>query len=239
MEITNLQKNIIDSIIKNETYDAFTFIYNFLNYTSPEETIKILEETHEERFSGLDGNPIILLDFEKSFNALKEYIALAEKLKKEFLVIEFRKEDDEYLYHNEKFLKLPIMLVKKQEQIVQPIETGALIYHYGMNYLIPSPDLEDFKKRGYKNLEETRFELEVKDRRTAMKWTKVIALISICGVLFSTLFNFCTNRNERIVEIKSMPKIDTIKAYILDNSIVDSTTNEAKLLPQSKTDPQN
>lgn len=239
MEITNLQKDIIDSIIKNETDDAFTFIYNFLKYISPEETIKILEEKQDKRFSGQNWNPIILNDFEKSFNALKEYVALAEKLKKEFLVFEFPKEDDEYLYHNEKFLKLPIMLIKKQEQIEQPIETHSLIWRYGVNYLIPSPDLEDFKKRGYKTLEEKRFELEVKDRRTAMKWTKVIAMLSICGVLFSTIFNFCTNRNERIVEIKSMPKTDTIKAYILPNSLIDSTVNKANLLPQSKTDPQN
>lgn len=176
MEITNLQKDIIDSIIKNETYDAFTFIYNFLKYTSPEETIKILEVKDEKRFSGMEGNLIILHDFETSFNALKEYIALVEKLKKEFLVIEFLKDDYEYQSYNAKFLKFPTMLIQKQEKIEQPVETHTLAYQYGVNYIIPSPDLEDFKNRGYKTLEEKRFELEVKDRKTAMNWTKAIAL---------------------------------------------------------------
>ena len=99
---------------------------------------------------------------------------------------------------------------------------------------MPMPDLLDFKNRGYKTLEEKRFESEVKDRRTAMNWTKAIAFISILSVLFSTLFNFFTNRNERIVEIKSMPKTDTIKAYILHNTTIDSTEDRTKLLPMSK-----
>ncbi|MDP3432209.1 MAG: hypothetical protein Q8T04_04490 [Bacteroidota bacterium] len=239
MELTNLQKNIINSIIKNEVYDVLTFIYKFLDYTPHDETIKILKAKDEKRFSGMEGHLIILNDFETSFNALKEYIALVEKLKKEFLVIEFLKDDYEYQSYNAKFLKFPTMLIQKQEKIDQPVETHTLAYQYGVKYIIPSPDLEDFKSRGYKTLEEKRFELEVKDRKTAMNWTKAIALLSIFGVLFSTLFNFFTSRNERIVEIKSVPKTDTIKAYILSNSLIDSTVNKVKLLPKSKTDVQN
>lgn len=239
MELTKLQKKIIDSIIKNEVYDVLTFIYKFLDYIPHEETIKILGESDLARFSDPRGELLILRDFEASFHAIKDYVTLIEKFKREFLIIEFDKGDDHYDFYNEIFLKFPTMLIRKNEEIQQPNEIHDLAYRYGRNYIMPMPDLLDFKNRGYKTLEEKRFESEVKDRKTAMKWTKTIALISIFGVLFSTLFNFFTNKNERIVEIKSMPKTDTIKAYILHNSTIDSTIDRTKLLPISKSAQKN
>lgn len=223
MELTKIQQRIIESIIEKEVYDVLTYIYKFLDYIPDNETKAMLTPEDLTRFSDKRSNLIILKDYELSYNAVQEYVTLIEKLKKEFLVIELDKGDEHYDFYNEKFLKFPIMLVERNGEIKQPHEIHELTYRYGVNYILPLPDLKDFKNRNYKTIDESKFESEMADRASAMKWTKAIALISIIGVIFSTLFNFFTNRNDRVVEIKSMPKTDTIKAYIIQSENIDTT----------------
>lgn len=201
MEFNVFQLSLIDEIKEGNIYDLTSYIKKYFDVVSH----KLDGNDYTQLFILSNFDKIKIKNVEEAYYYCFNLFSLIEFLKSNKLIyfLETRDQLDitfEADYENEK-TKLYITLINKLFK-----RNNILFY--------PSEEINSFIDRDYETLEEKKVFVEDNDRKVALKWTKVIAIVSIFLSIITTCYNIFMYNNFRNVNIQNQK--DTIKVIIVD-----------------------
>lgn len=221
---TAFQKEVIDKIIERKISDIYSFLEvmrlcTVRNYGWSEHKRAISSENVHE------CNYLYELN-ETTFDELKiqisEFISVCNFIERESYI---------YAFPIKTRIFKPIVMFKSDTEI----DNSETFNFYSINQLIfsrslyeffPSPELETFKKRNYRTIQQIILIQEIKDRKRAQLLTLFVALLSIVVGLMSIIVDITYSGKERDVNIKN--------ENAFKDTIIVKYVNEKKYLDTNK-----
>jgi hypothetical protein len=201
MEFNVYQLSLIEEIKVGNIYDLTSYIKRNFDIISH----NLNENDYEQLFVLSNFDKIKIKNVKEAYYYCFNLFSLIEFLKNSKLIYYLETRDQlnitfEADYEDEK-TKLYITLINKLFK-----RNNILFY--------PSEEINSFIDRNYETIEEKKVFVEDNDRKEALKWTKVIAIISICLSIITTVYNIFMYNNFRNVTLQNQK--DTIKVIIID-----------------------
>ena len=225
MKFTELQKKIIASISEGKIKDINSFINVFC--ILEKRTIKPIGR-HRDPYkdelvqSGVDKDVYVPKDLSKNIDLIKEYLLIIKVLEKSGLIFINKKEVWK------KDIKSIYIESPKNKELVPDLSICNLISKYFDQEIAYTPELQNFVNRNFLTLEEQAHEEEKRHRVKAQRLTLIVAIFSILGTMGTTLFQYFTYTNERVVHIKNKNAFsDTIAVKIIEGS--EKITNSTEI----------
>jgi hypothetical protein len=238
MKFTTIQKEIIQSIVNKKTTDIHSYINIFFNF---DKSLIKPSGMHNDPYKdglvdpGIDKEIYIVKEQDDAIQKIRDYSVVIHRLEKNDLI---------YLNNieNDKDIRKSFYAEKPKGLFPDRVLFNILNKFYNQEIIV-TPELKDFVDRNYLTFEENEIFEERKHRIKAQRLTIIIAIFSILGTIGTTLFQYFTYTNERVVLIKNenafsdtlnIRIIDEMKNHIALDSLKIKGTNIDSVLSKNK-----
>ena len=210
MQLTPLQKQIVDSIIHGRNCTIQQFFEQCCAFHAHDRKPEFSNDVYGERpvRDALSEKLFVVDDSNKAYDQIKEFVSVWHKLEASKLIIGIPSHKPTLIFpvyytdDNEKSFKLDTRIV-------------ALFDKYDAREIVPHPELKEFLESDFNTREELLEKRQLLERKsadsraeraearalTSEKWTRTIALVSLFVSVVAIFLNFLTYRTDRSVTI--------------------------------------